>query len=85
MLLIIGEAQKKLDELEDQKNRFHSEVVEIKEKCAAKQRDIDELDQKLKQQDRLEKVHMIILFIIIVNIVFSDSVFLYLSTFCFII
>lgn len=53
----LGEAQKKLDELEDQKSKFDSEVMELKEKCTEKQRDIDDINLQIAQHDRLEQVN----------------------------
>ena len=53
---LLGEAQKKLDELQDQKSRYDSEVNELRDKCTEKQKEIDDINQQLAQQDRMEQV-----------------------------
>lgn len=53
---LTGEAQKKLDELEDQKSRLDSDIKEWRDKCTDKQKDINNMKEELAQQDRLEKV-----------------------------
>ena len=56
LLFTSGEAQKKLDELEDQKSRLDSDIKEWREKCTDKQKEINNMRDELAQQDRLEKV-----------------------------
>jgi len=55
--LLTGEAQKKLDEMEDQRTTLDTDVNEVKDKCASKQKEIDEMKEQISQQERGERVY----------------------------
>lgn len=55
----LGEAQLKLDEMVDQKNKLEADVNEMKEKVDKRQQEIKDMKQQISMQESTEKVGII--------------------------